>query len=226
MGLFVFALFLFGCQSCLHQGAKLGGDVEPKGDQSFFVDACEAGDATALSMKEATGENDCLQAWERLSRSTFLDLSYADVSDLQAVRGMQNLTALSVYGKGISDLSPLSGLYYMEELSLMQNKIVDISPLERLVQLKLLHLDGNQIEDISVIANFNHLERLGLDDNYIQDFTPLVKLEAIQAMNTNDNPVDVNKCPVEGDMPKQLRKYCKRMRKHVSSLQDAIDPKQ
>ena len=222
----MFVLFLFGCQSCLHQGAKIGGDVQPKGDGTIFLQACEDGDVTANSMKQATEEQDCSQAWDRLSRVTFLDLSYAEVSNLKAMQEMQNLKTLSVYGKEISDLSPLSELYYLQELSLMQNKIVDIQPLEKLVQLRLLHLDGNQIEDISVIANFNHLERLGLDDNYIQDFTPLAKLEAIQAMNTNDNPVDVNKCPSEGNIPKQLRKYCKRMKKHRLSLQDAIDPKQ
>ena len=102
----------------------------------------------------------------------------------------------------------------MEELYLVSNQISDINPLVHLRQLTVLRLDGNKVENIEILPKLKRLNRLGLDSNNIRDFMPISKLDDIQALNTNFNPVDVDKCPIEGPGPEKLHKYCKRMHKH------------
>ena len=218
----MFWLLFLACQS---SGVRILGDAPPLGTGKAYVQACGEQHPTALALQKATGVQDCQASWKKLSRITQLDLTHGEISDLHPISSMENLQSLTAYGKSIEDLRPLSNLERLRELSLMVNSIEDIRPLSKLRQLRVLRLDGNRVSDISVLSKLYKLEKLSLDANQIQDFTPLAGLEAIQALNTNGNPVDPEKCPIEGDMPKQLRKYCKRMRKHQTSLQDALDPK-
>jgi Leucine-rich repeat (LRR) protein len=225
----MFIYLMFGCGS---NGVKLMGNQPAAGDSSHFIQSCRSSDKTAMSLVSATGKAGCEAAWERLSTVTNIDFTNAeDFSTLHAIRGMTNLRVVTAYDNGISDLEPLSQLLWMEELYLLQNDITDLSSLHELTQLKVLRVDGNNISDITILSSLKKLEKLGLDDNQIEDFRPILELEYIQALNTNKNPVKMEYCPIdENKGPKQLRKYCKRMKKHFSgieddNLQDAIDPK-
>ena len=219
--------------SCIRSEPIISGSASAKGDGAHYLSLCERGDATALVLKAAAEASDCPSAWQKLATVTAVNLTSVDtISGLEALRDMENLQSLTAYGKGIEDLSPLSGLIRMETLYLVQNNIRDISPLEPLTQLRVLRLDGNAVSDISVVLKLPKLEKLGLDDNQIEDFRPILELDRIQALNTNKNPVKMEYCPIhETKGPKQLRKYCKRMKKHFdglsegADLQDAIDPK-
>ena len=66
------------------------------------------------------------------------------------------------------------------------------------------------------------LQIIGLDKNKIQDFTPLQGFDELKSLNTNFNPVDLDYCPPKGKGPKQLHKYCKRMRKNAG-LDEGIE---
>ena len=218
-----FSTWLMACNS---SGISLGGQVDSRGEASHFLSACQEQHATAVALQKAAKSTDCDQAWKKLSTVTELTMNNAGLSDLSPISGMINLEKIAAYGNGISDLSPLSKLSHLKELRLMKNQIVDISPLQDLLQLTVLRLDGNQIEDISLLPKLQRLENLGLDSNRISNFMPLAELTEIRSMNTNFNPADPDKCPVEGDGPKQLYKHCKRVHKYQAELQDAIDPKQ
>ena len=219
--------------ACVRSEPVVSGSAPSKGQGTHYLQLCEAKDATAVALMAATESKDCASAWAKLSTITDVNLtSVEQVSDLRALQDLENLKGLTAYGKGFSDLSPLSGLIRLETLYLVQNNVSDITPLEPLTQLRVLRLDGNAITDISTVKSLQKLEKLGLDDNQIEDFRPILELDRIQALNTNKNPVKMEYCPIhETKGPKQLRKYCKRMKKHFdgltesSDLQDAIDPK-
>lgn len=209
----IFILF-----SCNEPMATFSGQVPAAGDKTFFMAQCAQSDPQAMILKQSTQKQSCAEAWNVLSTIDTLDISHVDISDLRILSGMTNLKSLSAYDNNITDLTPLESLDRMEELYLVSNKIKDISPLLALRQLSVLRLDGNQVESIEILPKLKRLNRLGLDGNQIRDFTPISKLDDIQSLNTNFNPVDVDKCPVEGPGPKQLHKYCKRMHKHQKKV--------
>ena len=205
----IFILF-----SCHDPVATFSGQVSSPSDGTIFLDRCAKSDSQAMILKRSTQKQSCEEAWGVLSTIDTLDVSHVDISDLSIFSGMTNLKSLSAYDNNITDVSPLAPLDRMEELYLVSNKIKDISPLLSLRQLSVLRLDGNQVENIEILPKLKRLNRLGLDGNQIRDFTPISKLDDIQSLNTNFNPVDIDKCPIEGPGPKQLYKYCKRMHKH------------
>jgi Leucine-rich repeat (LRR) protein len=211
-------IFIF--LACTQPAVKISGVVASAGDQTIFLTRCAENDPSALLLKNATEKTSCEEAWLRLSTIDSIDISHAEISDLSILSGMTNLKKISAYDNDITDLSPLITLERIEELYLVSNKISDIDPLLALRQLTVLRLDGNQVQNIEILPKLKRLNRLGLDNNKIRDFTPISKLDDIQSLNTNFNPVDVDKCPVEGPGPKQLYKYCKRMHKHQKKLQE------
>lgn len=206
--------------SCQQPTATFSGHVPSGGDSSIFLARCAQSDPHALILKQSTQKESCEDAWMELSKIDTLDISHVDISDLSILSGMTNLKSLSAYDNDITDLSPLMPLDRMEELYLVSNKISDITPLLALRQLSVLRLDGNQVQSIEILPKLKRLNRLGLDGNQIRDFTPISKLDDIQSLNTNFNPVEVDKCPIEGPGPKQLYKYCKRMHKHQKKLSE------
>ena len=206
--------------SCSQPAITISGDVPSAGDSSVFFTRCTNNDPHALLLKEATQKKSCEEAWARLSTIDSIDISHAEISDLTVLSGMTNLKKISAYDNGITDLSPIVTLDRIEELYLVSNKISDIEPLLALRQLTVLRLDGNKVQKIDILPKLKRLNRLGLDNNEIRDFRPISKLDDIQSLNTNFNPVDLDKCPIEGPGPKQLYKYCKRMHKHQKKLQE------
>lgn len=209
---------IFILLSCYEPTATFSGNVPSAGDDRVFMERCEQSDPQVEILKRSVQKKSCAEAWQILSTIDTLDISHVDISDLTILSGMTNLKSLSAYDNNITDVSPLASLDRMEELYLVSNKIKDISPLLALRQLSVLRLDGNQVESIEILPKLKRLNRLGLDGNQIRDFTPISKLDDIQSLNTNFNPVDVDKCPIEGPGPKQLHKYCKRMHKHQKKL--------
>ena len=200
--------------SCSHSSITMDGSVSSDGDGTIFLSRCAQNDRQALLLKEATQKQTCAEAWNILSTIESIDISHVAISDLSILSGMTNLKKISAYDNNISDLTPLTSLDRLEELYLVSNTIVDISPLLALRQLSVLRLDGNKVENIEILPKLKRLNRLGLDNNNISDFTPISKLDDIQSLNTNFNPVDIEKCPIDGPGPTQLHKYCKRMHKH------------
>jgi len=200
--------------ACSSSSISMSGDVTPAGDSAVFISRCQQSDPPAILLKQETRTSSCEEAWDFLSRIDSIDISDVQISDLSLFSGMTNLKKLSAYENGISDLTPLIPLDRMEELYLVSNQISDISPLIHLRQLTVLRLDGNKVENIEILPKLKRLNRLGLDNNNIRDFMPISRLDDIQALNTNFNPVDIDKCPIEGPGPEKLHKYCKRMHKH------------
>ena len=213
--------------ACSSGGVVLSGTAEQPGNPVRFVQLCQQQDPTALAIKQATQQDDCEQAGNVLSKVDTIDFNKSSLEkiDLQSLERLTNLISISAYGKKIDTIAPLAGLVRLKDVYLMQNEIVDISPLATLNQIRYLRLDGNNIVDISVLSKLNKLEKLGLDANQIEDFRPIAKIPNLQDLNTNFNPVDLALCPDGDEVTKDLRKYCKRMKKNAPDMQGAMDPK-
>ena len=115
-----------------------------------------------------------------------------DISDVSALVGLTNLTALWLNGNSISDISPLAGLKSLTRLGLSNNSISDISPLAGLTNLTALRLDRNLISDISALSSLTQLTELRLDRNSITDLSPLVAntgLGSRTEINVKGNPL-------------------------------------
>jgi len=218
-------LFFLACSS---GGIQLKGEADYVGNADRFVELCKMNEPTAIELKESTGRSSCLEAGAALTQIRSVDFNHAKVEtvNLAPLEGLVNLERISAYSKNVTDLSPIAGLVGLKSLNLMGNSIADITPLEKLEHIKHLRLDGNSITDISVLAKLKKIERLGLDSNQIVDFRPLAKLSRLQDLNTNFNPVDLSICPTGDDINENLHKYCKKLKKNETDLQDAIDPKQ
>lgn len=208
------------------------GEVPSRGDSKIFLDLCTQGTAESRlilrSLDLEWNPQNCIPAWERISTKTSVDISHVDISDLQIFSGCTNISIFMASNNNITDLSPLQNLTRMEELYVMSNHITDISVLYNFSQLQIVRLDGNQISDISVLSKLHRLQIIGLDKNQIQDFTPLQAFSELKSLNTNFNPVDLQFCPYQGKGPKQLHKYCIRMRKNAGldeglEFQDPFD---
>ncbi len=115
---------------------------------------------------------------------TELDASRNNITDLQGIEHLENLTILNLdndyYENGnayrmtaysISDLTPLTNLKNLKELYLNNNTIEDITPLKNLKTLRVLHLGNNRISDISALKDLTNLEVLWLSLNRISDIT-------------------------------------------------------
>jgi len=217
-------LFLYACLP--NQTLLTGVSVSP-GNPEVFVKLCHQQDPTALDILKATGKTSCDQAGLILAGIDTIDFNSSPVEkiNLNVLDSLSNIQSVSAYGKKIHSLTVLSGLVRLERLYMMMNEISDITPLSELHQLKYVRLDGNKITDITVLSKLKKLEKLGLDANQISDFRPIAKLPNLQDLNTNFNPVNLSKCPDGMEVNRDLRKYCKRMKKNGPDMQGAIDPK-
>ena len=218
-------LWLFwACQG--GNSISFSGNVPSKGDETVFVQSCNAKSKEAQLIVESLDlewdSKNCTRAWELVSTKTSIDISQVSISDLHIFSGMNNLSVFMASNNDITDLSPLKNLTRLEELYVMSNQITDISVLYNFSQLRIVRLDGNQISDISVFSKLYRLQIIGLDKNQIQDFTPLQGFQELKSLNTNFNPVDLDYCPPKGKGRKQLHKYCKRMRKNAG-LDEGIE---
>ena len=120
---------------------------------------------------------DSLDAWSR------------DISDLQGIEQLNQLTTLILWNNQISDVSPLAGLTQLTWLELQSNQISDLSPLSGLTQLKSLFLPGNQISDVSPLSGLAQLSDLGLSENQISDVSPLSGLTQLESLFLSRNQI-------------------------------------
>jgi Leucine-rich repeat (LRR) protein len=95
------------------------------------------------------------------------------ISDIEALRGMNNLQYVYLFNNNISDVSPLYGLTEIRRLQLDDNKIDDLTPLislTGLTHLSLLntHLSAHNITILNTIAHTApNIKFIWVDDNDI-----------------------------------------------------------
>jgi uncharacterized repeat protein (TIGR01451 family) len=124
-----------------------------------------------------------------LSRLTWLEADYRNISSLSGLENATNLEELSLRGNRILDLSSLKDLKNLTTLSLGYNRITDLKPLEVLINLKYLGLENNLITDISSLGSLVNLEGLGLERNKISNIEVVSKLINIDYLDLDYNQI-------------------------------------
>ncbi len=111
---------------------------------------------------------------------------------------LSSLTELSLYNNNqISDIQPLQSLTNLTSLALISNQISDIKPLASLTKLTSLQLYTNQIRDIKPLASLTNLTWIRLSDNKISDIKPLASLTNLTGLYLSGNPIAPKTCPLK-----------------------------
>ena len=118
-----------------------------------------------------------------------LDLSFAGLADLGALRGLTGLRELNLGGNAVVDVGALSGLTDLRVLDLSSNAIADVGPLSSLTGLRRLDLSANSIVDVSALSGLTGLEVLLLDGNRIADVVPLWALQGLVNLGLSGNRI-------------------------------------
>ena len=130
-----------------------------------------------------------LDGIQRLRNITSLNLAHNKISDISALGALSKLRDLDLSNNSISDISSLASLNNLESLNLGANRITDILPISILINLRDLNLRQNTINDISTLSHLFHLEKLNLRANRIHDITPIDNLRELHQLNLRQNSI-------------------------------------
>jgi len=121
-----------------------------------------------------------------------LSMNHQEISDIEDIEGLKDLTelkALYLYGNYISEIKGLENLCKLTRLDLRNNKIVEIKGLENLVKLKDLALSDNQITEIKGIDTLKCLKNLEIAENKLTDIQGLEDLPFLESIFIKNNPI-------------------------------------
>ncbi len=115
-----------------------------------------------------------------------LILDETKLTDIIALKGLQQLQSLSLIHTFVHDLSPLVGMP-LHSLNLDWTTVVDLKPLHDL-PLEILHLSNTRVSDLTPLAD-TKIEQLYLNNcRNVKDLSPLTGLP-LQTLTLNRTPV-------------------------------------
>ena len=126
--------------------------------------------------------------------------------DISVLSGLTSLTGtLWIHGNAITDLGALSGLTNLTAINAWDNSISDLSALEVLTGLTELRLHFNSITDISVLSGLTNLALVSLHANpNLSDIQPLLDNsglgagDSVNLQSTNVSCADVDALGAKG----------------------------
>ena len=117
---------------------------------------------------------------EKIATLESLDISGFESVDLMELRNAVQLKSLGVnYSDNITNLNGLAGLTNLTQLDLTGGQISDLRPLSALTNLKVLNLSRNSITSLTELeglTSLTNLTELDLHDNQISDLQPISNL--------------------------------------------------
>ena len=99
-----------------------------------------------------------------------LNLSELRITDIDEIKGLENLTNLQelyLCENFITEIKGLENFTSLKELDLYSNKIEEIKGLDHLTNLRALYLSKNQISELKGLDNLTSLIRVNLYLNRI-----------------------------------------------------------
>ena len=141
-----------------------------------------------------------------------LDMSLnLEITSLEPLRGLTNLTDLVFMKMKIKDLSPIAGCPNLIKLNCFNNQIESIAPIRSCNKLTVLnigynkiytlddlagmrylielHLQGAPVSDISVVKNFTNIQVLDFSETFITNLSPIMNFEEIQVLKCINSKV-------------------------------------
>ena len=127
-----------------------------------------------------------------LTNLTQLDLISDRISDLRPLSALTNLKVLNLSWNSITSLTELEGLASLTnltELDLHNNQVSDLQPLSGLSNLEYLYAFDNQITNLAGLENLKNLKTLYVAGNQISDLRPLSKLANLESLSISRNQI-------------------------------------
>ena len=124
-----------------------------------------------------------------LTNLTQLDLISDRISDLQPLSDLTNLTELDLGNNQISDLQPISNLTNLTVLGIRNNQITSLAGLENLTKLTSIDAYGNNITTLAGLENLTNLTELSLYGNQISDLQSISKLSNLTYLSLESNRI-------------------------------------
>ncbi len=190
-----------------------------RASQSAFSAACRGNppggnsknatlDAMIVAAEQIVGplatEDRCAIYERALRKLTGLEISSAELSDLQLLSTLTNLESLKLSNNHIADLSPMANLKDLVFLDITSNRVSDLTPLSGMTKLTFLRASGNQISDLKPLQNLPQLSLVRLENNSIHDVKPLAVLNADLISLSHNQITDIGEL---SRMPKVIRIY-------------------
>ena len=131
-----------------------------------------------------------LEGIEHLANLTELNLQDNQIEDINPLTELKKLNSLNLRNNAVRELSPLSGLGNLNYLNLhSNNRITSIEPLQGNTNLETLILGNVPIgSQLPILAQFSHLTHLNLRNTGTKDISALSGLTDLVYLNLHSNP--------------------------------------
>jgi hypothetical protein len=119
----------------------------------------------------------------------------SNITSVEPLAKLTNLTEIQAGGTYISDLSPLSELIELQVLSCTDTRVTSLKPLEALIKLEKLDCSGTLIDSLGGLNHLAHLQMLNIDKTSVDDLKQLTEcheLELIYCDNTKIGKTDID----------------------------------
>lgn len=121
-----------------------------------------------------------------VDKITSLNAFENNITNLEGIENLTNLTKLDLELNEISNIEPLGGLINLTDLILDRNQIGNIDSLKGLINLTSLSLNGNNITNMEPLSGLTKLTALGLGSNKIRNIEFLKRLPNLTDLNLYD----------------------------------------
>lgn len=122
-------------------------------------------------------------------RVAALRLVDVPIKQLDALKALTGLRALSLAGNQITSLAAVRELRALELLDVSRNQIRDLSPLASLPALRILRLADNGLQTLNGLSGLNALVEIDLSQNQITEIAPLVAFSNLRRLDISKNPI-------------------------------------
>jgi len=176
--------------------------VEPT--SRFAADSLRRGEASLAILRDRivsmsiqnTQDLSDIQPIETLKNLTTLDVSNTQVSDLKPIEVLRNLTTLDASGTQLSDFKPIEALKNLTTLSVWNTQVSDLKPIEALRNLTTLDVSGPQVSDLKPIEALKNLTTLDVSFTQASDLKPIEALKNLTALSVSGTQV-IDLKPIE-----------------------------
>jgi Leucine-rich repeat (LRR) protein len=114
----------------------------------------------------------------------------ANLTSLEPLINLSNLTEIQAKGTGITDLAPLAELNDLKILGFADTKVGNLQPLETLLALEQLDFSSTQVQALSGLSTLVHLKSLAIDRTGVDDLSLLMDCHNLQVIYCDETRVD------------------------------------
>ncbi|KAL0217381.1 hypothetical protein RCL1_007962 [Eukaryota sp. TZLM3-RCL] len=131
----------------------------------------------------------CVEGIQLLTNLTSLHLESTKISDVGPLSSLTNLFGLNLSFTNVSVITSLRSLTKLTTLYLSSTNVSDVSPLSGLTNLTALSLNSTNVRDITSLSSLTNLTTLLLNSTRISDISPLSTLTNLTMLSLRSTSV-------------------------------------